>query len=50
MLEAKALKPVTQYGKIVGYRLKDTHGTEMDVSSNAIIDAMKNNKIKREKE
>lgn len=46
MLEAKALKPVTQYGKIVGYRLKDTHGNEMDVSSNAIIDAMKNNKIK----
>ena len=46
MLEAKALKPVTQYGKIIGYRLKDTKGNEMDVASSAIIDAMKNNKVK----
>lgn len=46
MIEAKALKPVTQYGKIVGYRLKDTLGNEMDVASGAIIDAMRNNKIK----
>lgn len=46
MLKAKAIKPVKDTsGNITGYRLKDETGKEMDVNTQAIISAIKNNKI-----
>lgn len=45
MVEAKALKEIINNGKVVGYKLRDTAGTEMDVVCEAIINAIKSNQI-----
>lgn len=45
MVEAKALKEIINNGKVVGYKLRDTAGTEMDVVCDAIINAIKSNQI-----
>lgn len=45
MLKATALNKIVKNGKIVGYRLRDTNGQEMDVQVQPIIAAMKAGKI-----
>lgn len=45
MISAKALKPLLNNEIIIGYTLKDETGKEMDIRSEAIIDAMTKNLI-----
>lgn len=45
MFDAKAIKPIFKFGKIVGYKLRDMNGTEMDVPTNSIIEAIRAGKI-----
>lgn len=45
MLTVKALNPIYNSGLIVGYTLKDETGKEMNVKSEAIIDAIRKNAI-----
>ena len=45
MVKAEALSPVLNNGIIVGYKLKDEFGKVMDVKSEAIVGAIKANKI-----
>lgn len=45
MIMAHAIKELHDEYKVVGYRLRDEHGTEMDVKSEAIIKAMKEKAI-----
>ena len=45
MIKVEAIKELKQNGEIVGYRLRDGSGKEMDIQSSAIISAIKNGQV-----
>lgn len=45
MVKAEALSPILSNGVVIGYKLKDEFGKVMDIKSEAIVGAIKANKI-----